>query len=257
MFPDSPRVIYRKNPLEEVICQLRFPEILRIDAELPASFQDSIRKEYPLFREHSADQLRDKLPPEVVRLFAGEMSESPRAFDFLAADESWKVGLTRGFLSLSTTHYVRWEEFRDRLNELQRVLIDNYAPAFYARVGLRYKNVIRRSAIGDPEVAWHSLLESHILGEIGCAEVNPRIVEAARRTTFSAAGEWNVRLQHGLRADEDETVYVIDSDFFRDARTEISDVSGYLNEFNRESGRLFRWCVTRPLHEAMDPQPVG
>jgi hypothetical protein len=36
MISQEPRRIYRKNPLAEVICQLRFPEILSIETELPA-----------------------------------------------------------------------------------------------------------------------------------------------------------------------------------------------------------------------------
>ena len=46
-FPEAKRIIYRKNPLDQVICQLRFPPILKIDAEVPAKFQDRIRGDFP------------------------------------------------------------------------------------------------------------------------------------------------------------------------------------------------------------------
>lgn len=48
-FPESKRVFYVKNPLAEVICQLRFPAILRIGAESPHEFQERIRDHLPLF----------------------------------------------------------------------------------------------------------------------------------------------------------------------------------------------------------------
>ena len=38
MFSNEPRVTYRKNQLGEVICQLRFPEILSIGAKPPVDF---------------------------------------------------------------------------------------------------------------------------------------------------------------------------------------------------------------------------
>ena len=47
-FPEATRVIYHKNPLTDVICQLRFPPILKIDSEIPSLFQDTIREQYPL-----------------------------------------------------------------------------------------------------------------------------------------------------------------------------------------------------------------
>ncbi len=52
-FPEVQRVIYRKNPLEQVICQFRFPAILRIDTETPADFQERIRNDFPQFAEQT------------------------------------------------------------------------------------------------------------------------------------------------------------------------------------------------------------
>ena len=49
MFSKEPRCRYRAHPLSEVICQLRFPEILAIGAEVPVAFQEAIRGEYPQF----------------------------------------------------------------------------------------------------------------------------------------------------------------------------------------------------------------
>ena len=49
MFSNQPRKIYRRNQLIEVICQLRFPEILKIEAHEPADFQDAIRQAYPQY----------------------------------------------------------------------------------------------------------------------------------------------------------------------------------------------------------------
>jgi hypothetical protein len=38
-FPEAERVIYSRNPLAEVACQLRFPRILALDERIPADFQ--------------------------------------------------------------------------------------------------------------------------------------------------------------------------------------------------------------------------
>jgi uncharacterized protein (TIGR04255 family) len=62
-FPDAPRVIYEKNPLETVICQLRFPAILQISATPPVAFQDSVRKVYPLFQEKPPLDIAGGCPP--------------------------------------------------------------------------------------------------------------------------------------------------------------------------------------------------
>src|SRR5512133_4231716 len=50
-FPKVKRVIYRHNPLDQVICQIRFPPILKIDAQIPSEFQDRVRKHFPSYSE--------------------------------------------------------------------------------------------------------------------------------------------------------------------------------------------------------------
>jgi len=58
-------LIYAKNPLEMVICQVRFPAILKISSEPPADFQEALRREYPLFREVPPLDVGTGLPQEL------------------------------------------------------------------------------------------------------------------------------------------------------------------------------------------------
>ena len=45
MFSDAPRCRYGKPQLLEVVCQLRFPAILKIENQSPYEFQELIRKD--------------------------------------------------------------------------------------------------------------------------------------------------------------------------------------------------------------------
>src|SRR6266851_1582000 len=114
-FPDSPRVIYTTNPLEEVICQLKFPSILRIDSEPPAGFQDQVRGGYPLLQENPGLQL--EFPANIAKMIVGDFPSisGNKVYQFSSVDGVWKIGLSREFVALSTSHYTRWEEFRSRL----------------------------------------------------------------------------------------------------------------------------------------------
>src|SRR5438445_3102968 len=166
-FPASPRVIYKKNPLDEVICQLKFPPVLRIDSELPAKFQESVRQDYPLFQDASPvipNFLGRALPAEVGKLMNLEIPfpVAGKVYHFISADEKWKVGLAKEFIALSTGSYVRWEEFRARMAYAISSLLKEYSPSFFVRIGLRYRDVVRRSVLGLGEIRWSELLKPHI-----------------------------------------------------------------------------------------------
>ena len=96
-FPESPKVTYDKAPLEEVICQLRFNPILRIDTELPSTFQDAIRAEYPLFEEikgHEQElpaEVRGQIPPEVLSLL--RQAAELKKYNFASSNKAWTVTL--------------------------------------------------------------------------------------------------------------------------------------------------------------------
>jgi uncharacterized protein (TIGR04255 family) len=259
-FPDSPRVIYRTNPLEEVICQLKFPPILKIDSEPPAAFQDHIRGEYPLLKENPGPQL--SLPPAIAKMFASDFPAfaTNKVYQFVSPDEVWTVGLSREFVALSTNQYSRWEDFRVRLDRLFATLLAEYKPAFLVRVGLRYRDVIKRSKVGKPQAPWTEFLAPHILGELADDAVAPSVVQTTRDTIFTLpeVRGGRVRMIHGLAPSQPpgEMYYSIDSDYYTEERMEVNHVFDALNSFNRQAGRLFRWCITRQLHDALGPSFV-
>ena len=256
-FPDSPRVVYRKNPLELVICQLRFPAILRIGSEPPAAFQEAIRAEYPLFREVASINVPSDVPPEVATLVRNLGAGAPGTYDFLSADEQWSVGLTRDFVALTSRSYTRWEEFRARLKSVIDVVVDEYSPPFFTRVGLRYQDAICPISMELGERDWRKLISPYILGELSVEAVANAAAEATRTLVMRVPGG-TVRIRHGLgeRRDTNESCYIIDADFFTDERTGVNEAIQTLAVFNRNAGRFYRWCITDKLHDALGPDPA-
>lgn len=264
LFPDSQRIIYSRNPLVEVICQLRFPSILRITAEPPVAYQERIRAEYPLLSERYPETDID-IPIGVPAAVAETILKSlPKrklvGFDFVSADEKWKVSLTKEFLALTTSRYTRWEDFCQHLEGPLKALIEVYNPSFCTRVGLRYQDLIQRSKFGlGTSTPWSGLLRPHIAGILAPGELTGAIEEHQSQTLIKLpAHGGKVRMRHGIvqTVDTKEECFLIDSDFFTQERKEFTDVDGILGYFNRQSGRLFRWCIEDRLHQAMEPSPV-
>jgi uncharacterized protein (TIGR04255 family) len=260
-FPEAKRVLYGKNPLDKVVCQLRFPSILRIDAEIPAEFQERVRKHFPNFSEASEwrveihPELRGELPPEVLR--QALQSSGNKNYEFSSEDGLWKANLTRSFVALTTKRYIRWEEFKEKLKIPLNALIEVYSPDYFSRVGLRYIDVIRRSTLNLGDVGWNELLQPYIAGILGSPEVGTHVKNFENRYEIGLSdGESLVRIvtKFVKSVDDGEICYLIDGDFHNTKKTKIDETMERLNYFNVRASRLIQWCITNRLHQAMEPQ---
>jgi uncharacterized protein (TIGR04255 family) len=181
--------------------------------------------------------------------------------EFVSADGCWTVSLTRESIALSNTKYRRWEEFREHFQFVIGILQEQYSPAFYTRIGLRYRDVIRRGKLDLGETPWAALLNTYVAGELAAPELIGKIQYAARDFVVRLEdAKGSVRVQHGLAQElvdgKPAHAYVIDSDFFSDERTEVANALGVLDAFNGRAGDLFRWCISPELHRAMEPEPI-
>ena len=122
-------------------------------------------------------------------------------------------------------------------------------------MGLRYRDVVRRSALDLESAPWSDLLRPEIAAELASPDVAADVEHAARELVLhlpDALGK--VRVKHGLvNGPDGEACFVVDADFFHEPKTEIADAFTVLDAFNRQAGRLFRWCISERLHDAMDP----
>lgn len=257
--PEFERVIYKRNPLVEVVCQLRFPPILKISHQEPVEFQDAIRSKYPLF-----ETTRVQLPSEISQVVQqlGLPLQSDVAYSFKSEDQRWSISITKDFIALTTSSYERYEQFKQRLEEALEIFENIYKPSFYTRVGLRYQDLIIRSKLGIEDRNWSELIARHIASELYEPNFSSSIQTIVKSLVLrTETGQIN--LNHGLvnvkepQCGSEEIAYLFDADFYTEKKIEGNrDVWNVLNQFNQSAGRLFRWGITDTLYNAMQPQPV-
>jgi uncharacterized protein (TIGR04255 family) len=258
-FPDASRVLYERNPIDEVICQLRFPSVLKLEVEPPAAFQDLVRQRFPIYQSKATLRISG-LPPQLADLVAKELPVAGHqtAHEFRSRDENWKLSLTRDFLALTCRQYEQWESFKEALEPALAALVSVYAPSFLTRIGLRYRDVFRRSRLGLAGHPWKELLQPWIAGAF--VSVPESDIEHTANELVVRLPEHGsqVRVQHGILTPEgaDEQCYLLDADFFVDQQTEINHAIQRLDYLNYQARLLLRWCIQPRLHDAMGPRPA-
>lgn len=258
MFSTELRCRYGKNQLTDVICQLRFPEILTISTEPPAQFQEAIRQEFPRY------QLRQDIPAPKITGVPGQfaLENQPRTINhqFSSADGFMRVNLTSKFISVSCAKYTCWEDFADLLDKPLAAFIRLYRPAYFERIGLRYLNVISRKALELEGTRFAELLAPCYLGPLAEEDVNE--ISTARCTLeleMAIRGGCRLKLHAGPGrvkkngVDDPEVKFVFDQDLFMPGQIPVNLSAGALQTLHSQAYGVFRGAITDTLHNAMEP----
>lgn len=246
MISHEPRCIYDTNPLAEVICQLRFPEILSIQANIPADFQEAIRQIFPKYTVRK-EQLPNQNPPS-------------NNYQFSTADSLWRVNLTSRFISLACSKYTCWEDFAKMLDKPLAAFIQIYKPAYFERVGLRYVNFISRRQLNLEGVPFKDLMEPCYLGILAEEDI-------AETATARCSVDVETSLRGGCRVKihagpgkvnrggkvDPEVKFVFDQDLYMPGNVPVNVSAGALQTLHSQSYGIFRGAITNMLHNAMGP----
>ena len=262
LFSHYDRYQYVRSPLVEVICQLRFPDILSIGAKAPVDFQEAIRQEFPRF-----SKAQERLAPKRVMVDGVPKMVQPEPitnYNFVSEDSLWKLNLTQNFIALSTLRYQRWEDFAQRLDRPLAQFIQIYHPAFFERVGLRYINAFSRRALGLEGTPWSDLIQPAFLGVMAEPDVDERTV---RKCSLDV--DVDLALEEGRRMkvhagpsllssqkQDPEVKFILDGDFSAAGNIAPDKVASGLEDLHYHAVRLFRGALTSELHTAMGAQPL-
>jgi uncharacterized protein (TIGR04255 family) len=261
--PAVDRVIYKINPLDRVICQLRFPPILKIDNEVPAGFQEQVRSTFPLYAEKVELVREIEFKPQSfekpLTIQSPERTTSHRNHQFISEDGNWTLNLTRTYLSITTTKYRMWEEFYERFVDPLKALIEVYSPSFFTRIGLRYIDIFARSELGLKESPWTELLQESFLGMLSSTLAEDiKNCESVYDIELDYPQSM-LRLKTGFvqHLQLNEQCYLVDSDFFTGGVTQIEKYHEVLDYLHDQSSRLIQMIITKKLHEALKPTKIG
>ena len=258
MFSTEPRVTYRKNQLGEVICQLRFPEILAIAAKPPVDFQEAIWADYPRYTS------RMESPAPRLTGAPGNMTlqNQPAAINhqFVSADGVWRVNLTSKFICLACARYTGWEEFAAKLDMPLAAFIQIYKPAYFERIGLRYVNFFSRKALGLEGRPYRELFAEKYLGVMADEQVvEPTVGRSGVDAEFAIRGGCRVKLHagpgqvHRGGKTDGEVKFIFDQDLYMPGSIAPNLSAPALQTLHAQAWSIFRDAITDELHEAMEP----
>ena len=247
--PSVQEVRLARAPLVNVIAQVRFPAVMKIeDSAFVANFQEAIRNDYPILR--SERQLGVLIGPGGVR-----PQDAGTVWRFETKDPAtWQVTLTPTFVSLSAKQYTCRSDLLERLTVVLRALEGWLQPNVCDRIGIRYVDRVTGSQLARIS----TLVRPEILGvggdeaTLGGAEIVHSMSDAMFRLDDSSQlrGRWG-RLPAGATYDPGieparESSWVLDLDHYtsRSEEFDLTTIGCKAAEFCDRIYTFFRWAVT-------------
>lgn len=247
--PPPKEVPLSEPPLERVIAQVRFPEVISIrKRDFVGPFQEAVRSRYPVLRPQ--ERRRMVLEGGVLE------EQSSLSWGFRDPKSGWWVTLAPEFLSLETTRYTSRVDFVERFREALEALFLHVGPAVIDRVGVRYVDRVR---LLEPEELT-GLVRAEVSGVLA-TPLNRMIEHAVSETVFRLPDEpVSIRAKWGWippRTSVDPTVlepidqssWILDLDVFQtfpgdDKALDVEEVAELVRRFAERSYSMFRWAVT-------------
>lgn len=226
------------SPLLSVTCQMQFPVILKISQELPVSFQEQLRKDYPLFQP----------------------AQDHRGYRLANQEAMREILLLPDSLAVMTGRYTGWTDFRTQISSAMNALQACYGPASCTRANLRFQSLLRPALYGFTKIQWAALITSKILGPFGIPGHKGQLQGSRHDVVVTLTdSSHRFRLTHGFVQYRDakqanhpgEPAYLLDQDYFTTQQLKWTELASTLNEFEQEGREFFRLCVTDQFHQAM------
>lgn len=244
------REILAANRLKVVVAQAKFPAIYVVNTPAGiAAFQNAIRETYPIAEER-ATILRVRVLPEGG---IGSDRAEPGPWRFLSEDGLWIVALSQDSLSLETTAYGAYEDFRERAAALFSTLVEVLRPARLERFGFRFLNELALPGTRGLR-DWREYIDHDLLGVLANGDLVERVTFALQQINLDL-DEGKIVFKHGYAPKPDDaeapSVYLIDIDAYDDqpAPFEVEAIIGRMNRYNDWAWNLFRANVSDTLVE--------
>ncbi len=246
--PEHEHRTFPRNPLDAVVCQLRFDPILKLQPRIQ-DFQEKIRERFPHYTEAEAEQVEIDFPAGRVQ------GRRVRIFTFSARQDRCAVVVGDASVALQYRDHRDRSALMDDAKLVFGAFQESFASVSPSRLGLRYVNVVDREAIRRDlgrAAEWSDLVTGGFLGiPAGLAD----LVATRFATEISSRMDAGMMtLRYGLiplpaRAD---LVFRLDIDRYREEALDVSLVPGVIAGFSDDIYRVFRAAAGPALLEWME-----
>jgi len=231
-------------PVKLVVAQVRFERHTEIaEPAFVRKFTD----------EAGGDPVRVQ-PASTQNIVVGPMGEIDKDEEkgwSLLSEDGWKVTVFEGSLTVETTQYVNWTNFRSRFHQSLVAMEATVGPATEQRLGLRYVDELSEEVTEPNE--WLGRVRDELLGPVLHGDFGPSMRTAEQRFSMSYEGGVGCLVRHGFSLDQSNHNYVLDTDVYRATQSvyDKDSVRDAFDDFHSKASSVFKGSLTQAYFDEL------
>ncbi|MBE9479587.1 MAG: TIGR04255 family protein [Chloroflexi bacterium] len=245
---------YEKNYLTQVIFQLNFSPILKLDTS-PGDFQEQIKEQFPHPKEGQEIKVKGSMSLKGDMKTDMSVESVRKRWMFFSEDESKSITIASNLFNLEYKKYQNLEATRKDFNSLWKIFQDLYHVETLERVGLRYINQIVLPS-GDP-LDWREYIDEEIIAAtLGVPTPADHRLCRSTHATYWLDDDHRITFQFGIQNSDFpnplvKREFVLDYDCSSMGPTDASDAENCLIRYNELIDTLFELNIGNGLREDM------
>ncbi|MBQ9314285.1 MAG: TIGR04255 family protein [Clostridia bacterium] len=251
---------YKNNQITEMVCQLRYSTILKINNESDedlSKFQERIQNDYPNYKAidenvidvkmSQAKERIDYLVPQIYR-------NSMKNYMFSSENETERINLTCNFISYSTTKYECWDIFKEKFIRVFNDFHTVYGVKNYNRLGIRYINGFSKEELQiDESDNWNKYLDENIVGLLS-KHSDVKVYTNNIEIPFEDSIQMQITCGLGTKQLPDRSVkpvFIMDKDTYKLGNISEVDINSILEKLHAHNSEMFESLIKQELREKM------
>lgn len=248
-FPQKPEIRLKSPPLSEVICQVRFPTILKILKDPPIEFQELVRARFPVLEVEQPLEFR---MPSPLSSEQPQATSRPKIYRFKSTDTGTAISLAVDFFAVATKQYRHWEEFAENIELASEAARQAYEPSHATRIGLRYTNRFTQANTGLKDFdqvidLLHPDLTAMLRSRAWSDPVEMANLLVLRDETAKLS------LRTGCKTERGEPFFLLDLDYFEEGQLDLNTLPARVDRYHTVIYDAFRWSLKDEALDLFEP----
>lgn len=248
---------YKNNYIYEMICEVRFSTILKINndsSEELSKLQDKLKKCFPIYNQVNKNQYNLKINQDNENNLPQIFTKNNKSHIFLSEDNKMKVLLTSNYISLVTCDYSDFKTYKEKFQYVIKCFNQVFKINNFNRVGIRYVNTFSKEEFDiEDNSEWNRYFINEILG-LTIKKKNIRVFNNNIEIPFDDKSQTRIISGFGERKQEDSgvtPVFILDMDTYIVNNIMYDDLISKVDSLHNHNSEIFESLITDKLRNKM------